>query len=459
MRVLVYGLLISAAVTISGVASELRPVVEAEQEVYRTLPANNGAGPMWCSGSTCLVRCAGQVLVSGIETIDGAKPLNNVRWVLLRDRGEGWQVECRDEQHRTREPCPLVTFADGRIMLSANPTLTGPDAASGPARPEILQFGAERLDHPVETLRPTWRGNPTFSEHSYRSFAADGPRNELILFQNIGYGHAEWSFYDRDGRWSAQGQLKWPWGAAYAKPQPIRICYPTVAIKDRAVYFCGVSDIVEPNVEWRAAKKELTGRDWDYDFRRLFFTWTSDITSDEFQPWVEIASRESTCGWVSPCDLWVSDNHDVHILWAERALDERLRARFYPNEKQSRALNYAIVRDGKVIRQQSLVAAREGQGGLVPGKGRFQVSEDQRLFVLYYISGTDTDGRRISENRVVELCDGEPQGLHQRVPFKHPFTSFFTATTRAGSPPSRVMDLLGQCAGKEGICYGRVRLY
>ena len=34
-------------------AAPLQPVVELEEEVYTYEPANNGAGPMWCSGSTC----------------------------------------------------------------------------------------------------------------------------------------------------------------------------------------------------------------------------------------------------------------------------------------------------------------------------------------------------------------------------------------------------------------------
>ena len=34
----------------------LRPIVEAEEDVYTSTPANNGAGPTWCHGSTCLVR-------------------------------------------------------------------------------------------------------------------------------------------------------------------------------------------------------------------------------------------------------------------------------------------------------------------------------------------------------------------------------------------------------------------
>ena len=113
---------------------------------------------------------------------------------------------------------------------------------------------------------------------------------------------ANLKFLDRHDKWSAQGQLRWPWGADYPKPQPIRICYPNVALHNRAVHFCGVSDIVEPNPDWRAFKRELTGREWDYDFRRLFYTWTPDLTRFAFRDWIEIASREETCGWISPVD-------------------------------------------------------------------------------------------------------------------------------------------------------------
>jgi len=35
------------------------------------------------------------------------------------------------------------------------------------------------------------------------------------------------------------------------------------AVRDRAVHFCGVSDIIEPYQRWREYKKELTGREWE----------------------------------------------------------------------------------------------------------------------------------------------------------------------------------------------------
>ena len=41
-------------------AAPLKPVVELEEEVYSYTSADNGAGPLWCHGSTCLVRIGDQ---------------------------------------------------------------------------------------------------------------------------------------------------------------------------------------------------------------------------------------------------------------------------------------------------------------------------------------------------------------------------------------------------------------
>ena len=440
-------------------APPVRPIVEAEEEVYRYEPANNGAGPMWCSGSTCLVRIGENVFASGLETLAQRKPLNNCRWLLFQRGVNGWELQQSDPNGSTREPCPLVAFDDGRLFLSANPTLTPADQHAGPARPEILQFDSAHPKAPFQTILPQWDGEPPFSEHSYRSFAADGARGELILLQNIGYAHAEWTFRDASSQSSACGKLVFPWGADYEKPVPIRVCYPNVMLQDRAVYFCGVSDIVEPNLQWRAYKKQLTGRDWDYDFRRLFFTWTEDITKAKFHDWIEVASREKTCGWIFPCDLWVAADGIVHLLWTERALDTRLREKFFPDAKQSLALNYATIRDGQVEGRRSLILAEEGRPGLTAGAARFHVTPDQRLWVICYVSGTGAGGKSVSENRLFEMLPDGTAGEPVSVPLKQPFTSFFTTTIRGGSPPSDTLDLLGVRAGSgNAISYGRIRL-
>jgi hypothetical protein len=441
-------------------AADIVPVVEVEEDIYSYTNAQNGAGPMWCSGSTTLVRTGDRLFASGLETIPDAKPLNNCRWMLFLRENNGWTRVRVDVDGRTREPSPLVAFADGRLFLSENPTLgKGPEPNGGPARPDVLQFNPNEPTAAPGSLAPVWQGKPAFTEHSYRTFVADGARGELLLFQNIGYTHAEWTFRDGAGKWSAQGQLKWPGDTAHAKPGPIRVCYPNVALRDRAVHFVGVSDVLEPNPAWRTFKRELTGQQWDYDFRRLFYTWTPDITKQPFAEWVEVASRDATGGHVQPGDLWLSPNGEAHLIWSERAIDERLRARFFPDAKQSEQLNYAVVRGGKVVHRRTILETQGGASGLSGSASRFHVTPDHRLFVVYRIVDTGKDGRRMMENRIVELLPDGATGTPVPIPLKKPFNGFFTTTVRAGSSPSWTLEMLGQRErGPNTINYARVNL-
>jgi len=427
--------------------------VQVEEELYRSAPANNGAGPMWCAGSTSLARVGGVVYATGLETIPGAKPLNNCRWVLWRRDRDGWKRLYVDESGRTREPSPLVVAGDGSVLVSANPTLSPPEReGGGPARPEVFRFTTQASAQPDRWF-PEWEGTPRFTEHSYRSFAADGRRGCSILFQNIDYTHAEWVFRDGDGQWAGRGRLEWPWGAQYAKPQPVRTCYPTVGLRDRAVHFFGVSDILEPNPAWRNFKKELTGKDWDYDFRRLFYTWTSDVTREGFRPWVEVASRDETGGAVWPCDLWIEPGGAVQLLWTERAIDERLRARFFPEAKQSHSLRHVRIDGGRLGVRRTLSESTEDHPGTVTTAARFHSTRDGRLLVLTHLSGPN------GGNRIAELNSEGAWGLGVAIPFAKPFTSFFTATPRSGTEPSEYLDLLGTISGSENsIHYARVRV-
>src|SRR3954467_15213872 len=100
----------------------LAPEVECEEDMYSYAPANNGAGPMWCHGSTCLVRTGEELFASGLETLPDAKPLNNCRWTLYTRKVSGWEMVPTGETGRTREPSPMAVFGDGRVFVSGNPT-------------------------------------------------------------------------------------------------------------------------------------------------------------------------------------------------------------------------------------------------------------------------------------------------------------------------------------------------
>lgn len=435
------------------------PVVEVEEDVYAYVPPSNGAGPMWCSGSACIVRAGGTVFVSGTETLDEVPPLNNVRWTLWARGDNGWRLLHRDDEGLTREPSPLASLGDGRLLLSANPTLNPPGTpGGGPAEPQVLRFDVRHPRGSPESMPPVWIGEPAFTEHSYRSFASDAARHEAFLLQNVGYEHAEWSFLEGRGEWTHQGRLVWPVVGAHDAAYSLRLCYPNVAVRDRSVYFCGVSDIIEPNPEWRAFKQDLTGQDWDYDFRRLFYAWCPDVATGEFTPWVEVASRDDTCGWISPGDLWVAEDGRVHLLWTERAIDERLRERFFPEAKQRYSLEYAVVEGTQVVERRTLVEGGDGLGGVVPGLARFHGTPSGELYVLCYIGGTRPDGGAQSENWLLRLNRDGAVSERWVVPFDHPFSSFFVAGPRNGSEPSDVLDILGESPDLPNtVRYARVR--
>ena len=435
-----------------------------EEDVYTVPVPNNGASVMWGYGSSSLVREGNDVFISEFAILPTAKPWNNCHWKLLKRNTGGWQCLFSD-RNRTREPSPVVIFPDSReVFVSTNQTVTDPDKQKGPSQPQVVRFRIGNDIGKPETLLPSWNGKPDFTEHSYRSFAADGIKRELILFQNIEYSHAEWSFFDRLGNWSAQGKFEWPWGAEYVTPCPIRICYPTVTLVDRKVFFCGVSDIIEPNPQWFSFKKELTGNEWDYDFQRLFFTWTNNITNEEFQPWVEVSSRKETCGWINPCDLYVAPDESVHILWFERAIDIRLRERFFPGEKQSEALCHAVIHDGKILKRSNVAICHENEIKPIAMSGRLHATPDGRLWVVYYVQGKERNEKTgeiksVSENRTMEIKNGEPSGKFQTIPLEKPFSKFFTNSVRAGNVPSNILDMHGICPNSNQVRYAAVGVY
>ena len=431
----------------------LSPRVEIEEDLYSYTPADNGASPFWCFGNTCIVECKGRVFASGLETLPDLKPLNNCVPLLYTRDDQGWRLIYRGEG-RTREPSPLCCFADGRVFLSLNTSLVGPEEYGGPAKPSILAIDASSPDGPYSEILPVWAGEPPFTEHSYRSFVADSDRGELIIFQNIGNDHAEWAFMDASGNWSANGQLNWLWGAEYDKPQPVRTCYPNVQLKNRAVYFCGVSDIIEPYNEWRAYRKELTGKDWDYDFRRLLFTWCDDVGDGGFHKWIEISSRDRTSGWIFASDMLVDDDGTVHILWLERSLDERLRERFFPLEKLTNSLNYAHIRNGVVRSRTALFVGGEDEA---PGKcdgARLHRTADGRILVVYHL---DADATGASpEMRIAQIGPNGSLSQETTLSIEQPLSHFFTNTVRGGSPPSDTIHLLGGVENR--VRYVRVDL-
>ena len=82
LAILAFLTLLSCAGLLSLYAADgrprLLPDVDVEEVVYAFESANNGAGPLWCFGSTWVVWVGDDVFVSGLEALKDAKRLRNV---------------------------------------------------------------------------------------------------------------------------------------------------------------------------------------------------------------------------------------------------------------------------------------------------------------------------------------------------------------------------------------------
>lgn len=466
--------------------------VEAEENVYSSRYSNNGASPIWCFNNTCIVRKGEQLFVGGYERAPTGKPLNDCRWVLWQRTAEGWQRAQTDERGRTREPSPLACLPGGRLLLSVNPTLLPPEAGGGgPARPELLEFAAAQPQAAPHVWLPGWQGQPAFNEHSYRTLAVDAATGEAILVQNAGYANAEWALRDRRGQWHS-GQLAFPryapgdlapFGASHG-----RVNYPVVALQDRAVHFCGAvaydnwarvrtaADLglgADPNA---AGASGMAGRQRGNRTRRLLYAWTAMIGEQAFGDWLEIDNTFDDGGWLFATDMHLDATGLVHLLWFRSPMLQPLRDALYPDIKRVYRIEYATLRDGKILSRRTLVRAGEGADPAIPtdldqvGRPyvllngdrilgdaiptpRFHVTPDGRRFVVYYV----TDGKALSENRILEIHPDGTASAPVTIPFKHPLTQFFTASLRAGCAPADTLDLLGHRRGgwrpREGTDY------
>lgn len=446
-------LLLAGASSLAVAASSSHgsgPVVQ-ESTVYTTADADNGAGPLWDYHTSNVARIGDTVWVSGRNTVPGLPPLNNTECKLWTQMAGGWRL-VHTLPGLTREPCPIGVLPGGRLVISTNATLNPRGkAGGGPAQPGLWEYDTTHPDAPPTLSVPQWRKGANldqFTEHSYRSLAVDRSRGEIFLLQNAGDSHAEWTFRDHSGKWSASGRLDWPMAQAGAGTMPLRVAYVVALISDRAVHLMGVSDVVEPNPEWRAFKRKLTGNPWDYVFRRLYYTWTPDITSAPFRPWIELANYEATAGWILPGDLWLAPNGVLHATWSATGLDERLRDRYFPGLRQSREIGLAAIRDGKILDQQQLLRMQEGRAKLFPRTPRFHATPDGRLFLLFYMGGNEDDRNDLSGNFLAEV-GGDLLQTMVRLPMKVPLSWYVVASSRLGTAPSDSLDVLGNARGEE----------
>lgn len=434
---------------IAGVDAGVEPKVEVEEVVTRYLGANNGAGPLWCYGSTVIGRIGEEVFLSVIETGKDVPPLCNTRWQLWQRPDKGpWKLVQQEQDYRQREPCPIGIDPGGRVFLSVNPSTQPPGTKYGPCKPLMLEFDAKDAAGAFATQEPAWATGTKFTDHSYRGFSADGKNGELLLL-NI---HSETgdqfvSYRNRQGQWQARGSI----------PFPIRSCYPQVLLKDKAAFVLAIGDIVEPNEEWKKLKFEKTKNSWDYVFRRLFFTWTPDIEKTGFCEPIEIDTVEKTAGHITNLDLAVDEAGAVRVLYLRQPHQyDFIRDKYFPGERMTVTLEMLTICEGKVVGKRTAAQRTDKGEDLRPSYGRFHADGAGKLWIVA-AGWMQKDGKGAFGNFLL-ACDGQDDAAVRPIPLAHPFHNFFTATPRGGTSPSDTIDLFGVADDNPNLRYARINL-
>jgi hypothetical protein len=443
-------LLTIAFAPVRAAAAEAQAVVEAEEVVTSYAPANNGASPLWCFGSTVIARDGEEVFLSSIETGKDVPPLCNCRWQFWHRTAAGWKLIQSEQNYREREPCPIAVIPGGPVFLSANPSTKPPGTQYGECRPVVMKFDHKDPAAPPLKEEPAFADGTYFTDHSYRGFGADGVTGELLLL-NVNAKTAKYfvSQRDRGGTWRERGTIGFP----------IRGAYPQVALRKGAAHVLAIGDIVEPNEEWRKLKEEKTKAKWDYVFRRLFYTYTPDIANKPFAEPLEVATVDSTGGSISNLDLFIDANGTAHLLYLKSPYaNPIIREKYFPKAENNTYLEYTIIKDGKVTSRATLAEASKDSTPFTPGYARFHVGTGERLYVIAYGSMKDEAGKMVTGNFLAAVPSGSDKPVFKRLNMKHPLSNYFTNTPRGGSKPGDVIDLHGVGTDSLNLRYARIRL-
>ena len=440
------------ACSAGGLRAGLADARVMADETITTSPAwNSGASPMWCTGAPLLVRRDGVVWASISIRDPDAPPYCNTHWELWRRAPDRpWEKVRQGPEATEREPCPISLVNPESLAVSIQPKVLFRDKdhqgeLGWYCQPGMLAFDPDHIDREIRMWTPVFSPGAPFAQHSYRSLGVDAAAGEMLLLVIGRDDIYRPTWRDAAGRWHPLGTLTFP----------VRGCYPEIVLRNRAGYVFAIGDIKEPNTAWKAEKFRVLQREWDYAFRRLFFTWTPDVAAEGFKPPLEIDSVDDTAGFARNLDMLVDSQRRVHLLWVRRTIEyDFLRDRFFPGRPITETVMYGVIEDGRVVARQTLRTrdairdsrpAPTGRAAFFTS-GRLHALPDGRLLAVLR---TEADAPEAPGRPALFLQELDPQTKSivppVEVPLGRSFPDgwFFTNTPRGGSAPSHELDILG----------------
>lgn len=434
-------LILSLCSLILSATPGVYPIVDIDEDVYTFESPNNGSGPLWSYGCTQIVRDGTAAIISQMETGKDVPPHCNTRWRILRREASGWKALAEADDYRQREPCPMGIIGQ-TVFMNVNESMRSRGAQYETCWPYLYKFNFHASPLQLATIQPEWPGKPFFTDHSYRGFGVDAARGELLMMNvdNATTLNQVWCHLSAAGTTIKSGTIHFPQ----------RGCYSQIALNNRAAHIMAISDWVEPVEEWRNYKKEQTGRDWDYVFRVLNYTWTPDIASQPFSPLVEIANVEATGGHISNQDLYIDPDGRAYVMYTQREVQSALlRDKFLPGKSVLSDLHLAIVKEGRVVERHVLHSGTDEEQ---VGHARFHSMADGSVIAVLFISGKD------QRNGIMPIWPVIRESEIVKIPLAKPFYSYCVASVRAGNAPSDILDIFGHCKDGNTLSYAKVLL-
>ena len=330
------------------------------EKVCDTRPWQNGAGPMWSYGNSCVVRVGDRVFFTTNLVEEGREPHNNTSMVLYEKKDGGpWRQVYDDAGLYQREPCQLLYLGDGRLALFTAPTRDSypPEEITAvvPSVPKVYLFDiTDGVKKCGELVLPWDEADYPFRSHTYRGCARDAVTGSLF-FDCIYYppdtdGFHCYSVLDASFRPIRMSKLEFP----------ERGLYHNVAVRGGETYLFATTGVKELHEDRAAYKEQMGGFDWVC--QKLYMKYTPDVTKEEFGPTQVVCDLSATSGWVSNLDCCF-DGDDVLFLAEEKNIDEAyMRDRFFPQEKLKSELVLYRYRGGSCTARTTVDVWNEGEG-------------------------------------------------------------------------------------------------